>query len=55
MVGASRLRWIGAGGFCLRSRDIGFSFSNLSVGPNEKSFVSGLWLFGFVVFFVLFH
>lgn len=30
--------------FCLASRDLWVSFSNLSLGPNEKLFVSGLWV-----------
>lgn len=35
-------------------RNLGTCFSRLSLGPNEKPFVSGLWCFRFLSFFFFF-
>lgn len=52
MVGASR--WGGLGQtFASGSGAVWFSCSKLSLGPNEKHFVSGFWFFGFIFSFWL--
>lgn len=53
MVGASRWCGLGQGRFVWNLGTWGLALATC-LGPNEKPFVSGLWVFGFVFFFICF-